>query len=203
MSPHDASKKTPVNLPDKQIPLNPPDKQTAIAHLEALREDMRGEIKDRIKQRDQYSIQLTIALASIVAISASGGGLTGAATNLHLERVLVAAPLVSIYFTTLILYSYRVHKMISAYLRTVIEPNLAQLCGTRPDQEWESHYQQHAIPGIRKSFFLSALWIVCVATSTMLFFTEGSQGDFMIPLAIISALYLTVVALITKTFWKG
>jgi hypothetical protein len=45
--------------------------QEAIKHLEALREDARDEIKRRIEQRDKYSIQLTIALAAIVAVSFS------------------------------------------------------------------------------------------------------------------------------------
>jgi hypothetical protein len=179
----------------------PSNKQAAIAHLEALRQDMRGEIKDRIKQRDTYSIQLTIALAAIAAISVSGGNSAGA--RLNLQRVLIAAPLVSIYFTTLILYSYRIHGVIAGFLRTQVEPNLAQLCGISPEQEWEIYYQRHRVPGIRKTFFIAALWIICLATPVILLFAERGQDEFILPLGIISIVYLAATGLITKAFWKG
>jgi hypothetical protein len=177
---------------------NPTDRQAAIEHLEALRLDLRGEIKTRIEQRDKYSIQLTVALAAIVALSASSGSST-----LNLQRVLIAAPLVSIYFTTLILYSYRIHRVIAGFLRTQVEPNLAQLCGTPPEQEWETYYQRHTVPGIRQTFFIAALWIICLATPVILFFVEREQGEFILPLAIISIVYLAAAGLITKAFWKG
>ncbi len=61
-------------------------------HLEAIRSDIRDEIKRRIGQRDSYSVQLTVAV----------GALAGAAfARVELERALLAAPLVSIYFTVL------------------------------------------------------------------------------------------------------
>jgi len=95
-------------------------KQRATAHLEKLRDDVRDEIKKRIEQRDKYSIQLTIALGAIVAFTFRSGS-SGS------SQALIAAPLVSIYFTVLILYSYRIHKILARYLREEIEPRLAEL----------------------------------------------------------------------------
>jgi hypothetical protein len=65
-----------------------------LSHLEALRTDVRDEIKKRIEQRDKYSIQMTIALGAIVGVAFS---------KPELQKVLTAAPLISVYFTALIL----------------------------------------------------------------------------------------------------
>jgi hypothetical protein len=102
------------------------------AHLEALREDVRDEIKRRIQQRDQYSMQLTVALGAIAVGAFSANGTT---------RLFVIAPLVSLYFTALILYSYGIHDMLANYLRRELEPEFKNLCNLPTDAEWESWYQ--------------------------------------------------------------
>lgn len=185
------------------------DREFAIEHLEALRKDMRDEIKQRIKQRDQYSIQLTVALAALISIAVTT---TTTWTNItqiseisiasFAHRVLIAAPLISIYFTTLVLYSYRVHKIIANYLREEIEPELAELCGTPVEKEWEGYYCANAVPGIRRAFFIGSLWIVTVASPLYVGFMENWQGKFILPLIILGAIYLMVTIWITRTFWK-
>ena len=124
-----------------------------IAHLELLRQDARDEIKRRIEQRDKYSIQLTIAIGAILAFSIrpNGSSLT-----------LIAIPIVSIYFTVLILYSYKIHNLLATYLRNEIETKIAKLCNIEVDCEWENYYKKHEVPGIRRWFFITALWIMCV-----------------------------------------
>jgi hypothetical protein len=166
----------------------------AIKHLEALREDARDEIKRRIEQRDKYSIQLTIALAAIVAVSFSYP---------YLGKVLIVAPLVTIYFTVLILYSYRIHTVLASYLRTKIEPELARLCGTPPELEWESFYIVHQVPGIRRTFFILMLWIVCATSLLYLWMTEGGEAEFRIVLWVATIIYALEVIWITFIFWRG
>jgi hypothetical protein len=122
-----------------------------IAHLETLRADARDEIKKRIDQRDKYSIQMTIALSVVIGAAFSEQGL---------QRALIVAPLVAIYFSVLILYSYRVHGVLAKYLRDVLEPELARLCGTKLEFEWENFYLTQYVPGIRRKFFVTALWMV-------------------------------------------
>ena len=100
-----------------------------IAHLEILRADMRDEVKRRIDSRDRYSIQMTISVAAIVGVAFS---------RPEFLRVPMAAPLVAIYYTVLILYSYRVHRVIAKYLREQIEPRLAALHDIPIEIEWES-----------------------------------------------------------------
>ena len=161
----------------------------AIAHLESLRADVREEIKKRIEQRDKYSIQLTIALAAIIGFSFARG---------DQHRILIAAPLVSIYFTMLIMYSYQVHKLLAEYLREAIEPALSDLCGTALDLEWEHYYREHATPGIRRTFFIWALWVVTLFSMAFLFIEELGNRNFIIILIIASTVYLFASVWITK-----
>jgi hypothetical protein len=163
--------------------------ERAMAHFETLRQDVRDEVKRRIEQRDKYSIQLSLALTALVAVSFSTTGL---------RAVLIAAPLVSIYFTVLILYSYRVHHVLAKYLREEIEPELARLYGTPRDKEWETYYakQKHVVPGIRQQFFLYALWGVTVLSLLYLWLMERNSLGIPVLIAV-TVIYIGVDALIT------
>lgn len=169
--------------------------EKALAHFETLRQDIRDETKRRIEQRDKYSIQLSIALGALVAVSFSW-------TNLRM--VLIAAPLVSIYFTVLILYSYRVHDVLAKYLRKEIEPELARLCGTPPEKEWETYYKTQEVVGIRRWFFLVALWVVCALSLIYLWLAEFEPAG----VTLLSGELLTVatavygLAVLVITFWQ-
>ena len=183
-------------------------KQMALQHFQQLHQDIREEIKQRIQQRDTYSIQMTLALATIVGVAATATTTQPQANGAisivgFAYRALIAAPLVAIYYTTLILYSYRIHRLLAKYLKDIIEPELAQLCGISLEMEWESWYGRHAVPGIRRSFFLGSLWILCIISPLYVAFSERWQGNFMLPLEIISILYLVATIWITKNFWNG
>ena len=172
--------------------------ERAIAHLEAIRQDIRDEVKRRIEQRDKYSVQLTVSLAAIVAVAFGAPGF---------DKVLIAAPLISIYFTVLILYSYRVHDVLALYLREHLEPELAKRCGTPADLEWERFYRSQAIPGIRRRFFLFALWAAYVLTVAYLSVREfwlANKGDTDWRIALISAaiVYILANGMITWAFWR-
>jgi len=162
------------------------------AHLETLRSDVRDEIKRRIEQRDKFSIQLTISLGAILAVAFS---------KPELSRVLVAAPLVSIYFTVLILYSYRIHAVLTGYLREKLEPELASVVGTAIEFELETYYSKHAVAGIRKTFFLAALWIVTLSSLAYLY-ASASPQSFVYVVGVLAVLYLVACGLITWAFVK-
>lgn len=157
-------------------------------HLESLRQDARLEIKSRIEQRDKYSIQLTIALAALVAVAFSRTGF---------RRVLLAAPLVSIYFTVLILYSYRVHSILAKYLRQALEPELAKELDVDLSLEWENFYANNAVPGIRRSFFVSALWTVTLLSLGVLWATEWGDVTFRSVLLVVTFVYVTASLVVT------
>ncbi|UCB43251.1 MAG: hypothetical protein JSV77_00975 [Dehalococcoidales bacterium] len=165
-----------------------------IAHLERIRQDARDEIKRRIEQRDKYSIQLSIALGAIVAVAFSSS---------DLRMVLIAAPLVSIYFTILILYSYRIHTALTDYLRKKIEPELAQRCGTPRDIELETYYHRKSkeMPGIRQGFFLVALWVASILSLVYLWLAERDIG--MPVLIVATVLYVLADLYICYFYIKG
>jgi hypothetical protein len=186
---------SPVILPDVQPEVG--DKQ-AIAHLEKLRADVRDEIKKRIKQRDTYSIELTFGLGALLAIA-----LARPDPSFDLGKVLIAAPLISIYFTVLILYSYRIHKLLAGFLRERLEPELARLCRTSPQSEWERYYAEHAVPGIRRLFFLGSLWVITATSLAFLWWAYGQSPDFTLVLIVATVVYTAVTILITLIFWRS
>jgi hypothetical protein len=119
----------------------------------------------------------------------------------ELTRVLLAAPLVAIYFTVLVSYSYRVHGVLATYLRETIEPQLASVVGSPIDLELETYYARHAVPGIRKTFFLVALWIVTVSSLAYLFLSEF-DGSFRYILVVLGAVYLFACSYVSWVFRK-
>lgn len=164
--------------------------EKSIAHFETLRQDARDEIKRRIEQRDKYSIQMTIALGALVAVSFS---------MTDLRMVLIAVPLVSIYFTVLILYSYRVHRLLAQYLRDEVEPELARGYGIDCDKEWENYYKKHNVPGIRRWFFLLTLWAVTIMSLVYLWLQENARTELGTALTVMSIVYMVLV--IATSLW--
>jgi hypothetical protein len=116
---------------------------------------------------------------------------------------LVAAPLASIYFTVLILYSYRVHRLIAKFLREVIEPRLAEGVGSDPALEWETYSEANAIPGIRKGFFMAALWVVTLASIALLYAMQWRDESFRVVLVTAAVIYVGTCALIWTHFKEG
>jgi hypothetical protein len=186
----------------------PENEERALEHFESLRQDIRGEMKFRMQQRDTYSIQMTLALGTLVGVAATSIATQIQSTNVTsivnlAYRALIAAPLISIYYTTLILFSYRIHRLLSKYLREVIEPELSRLCALPIDVEWENWYIKNAVPGIRRSFFFGSLWAITILSPLYVAFSEQWQGAFLLPLGFISALYVVAAIWVTRSFWNG
>lgn len=137
------------------------DKAIKIGHLETIRNDIRDEIKRRIEQRDRYSIQMLVALGAIMGFSFT------TANNI----IICVAPLVAIYYSVLILYSYRIHIVAAKYLREKLEPELAEVCGVSKNLEWENFYNCNQVPGIRRMFFNVIPWIVLIGSYSYLIYT--------------------------------
>lgn len=168
-----------------------------LARLEAIYQELRSEIRQRIEQRDRYSIQMTVSLAAIVAISATR---TDQMREMH--RVLLAAPLVSIYYTVLIQYSYAVHSVLSRQLREAIEPAIARLTGVSVEFEIENYYKTHRVPGIRRTFFMTSMWVMTVCTTLVIGLTEPSWSMDSILVLSASLLYWVFALGVTLLFPK-
>lgn len=167
-----------------------------IEHLESLKDDIRDEIKRRIEQRDKYSLQLVISLATILAVfSVSNIG----QTNIDFRKVIIVAPLISIYFSVLILYSYRIHYILTKYLREKIEPKLAELHKISRDYEWENFYRIYSVPGIRKIFFL--LMPLLISAFSLLYLWLIYHSELWPWLIFITLVYSSFIIYILYEFW--
>ncbi|REJ92598.1 MAG: hypothetical protein DWQ29_04530 [Planctomycetota bacterium] len=166
----------------------------AAEHLEQLRRDARTEILQRIEQRDKFSIQLTIALAAIVAFSYSEQGS---------PRMLFAAPIASLYYTVLILYSYAIHDVLAEYLRDRIEPDLAAQTGVDPSCGWETHYFGKTRPGIRWQLFLWAHWAIAIGTSILAIYDRIQKDqDPVVDIFLMTTILLASLVVATPPFWS-
>ncbi len=169
-------------------------RQARLDHVRAVKLDIRDEIKRRIEQRDKYSIQMTVVLTAVIGVAFSKPGF---------QNALLAAPLASIYFTVLILYSYRVHGVLARYLREVVDPILAKAAGAAPELEWESYYRSHAAPGIRRRFFLTALWVVTIGSPLCVLGGGATDQSPAVVVACCAAVYGVAAAVITYAFWDA
>jgi hypothetical protein len=189
------------NLMQKQVSVvSIEDKK--INHYEKLREDVRSEIKMRITQRDNFAIQLITTLGLLCTLGFANEGFS---------QVLVIAPLLSIYYTMQILYSYKLHDALAGYLRDILEPELSELCHIKLEHEWESYYSGINVPGIRRIFFLWSMWIVSSLSVIYLGITSYLQGNsdfFNVVLVagsiyVVSMIYVTYQLYIKKVTKKG
>jgi hypothetical protein len=116
------------------------------------------------------------------------------------RMALVAAPLVSIYFTVLILYSYRIHTILADYLREQIEPLAAKAAGTAAGIEFEIWYQDRATPGIRRRFFIGTLWVLTILTMAYLLAAERANHSNEMVLLCLTLVYIASAVAVSRNF---
>ncbi len=143
-----------------------------ITHLENLKSDARDEIKQRIKQRDEYSVQLIVALGVIIGL---------AFANTNFRFLVLLAPPISAYFTVLIMYSYQIHESLTKYIREIIEPTLNRLCKTNtslitsnikfePEDEIQQYFKFYNWGGLRRNFFFQVSIIILIMSDAYYIF---------------------------------
>jgi len=132
-------------------------------------------------------MQLTVALGATVVGAFSANGT---------YRLFTLAPLVAIYFTALILFSYRIHDVLAKYLREQIEPEFEKACGVPKAMEWESWYKASDLKvGIRREFFVWEMWAVTLLSMAFVWYKDWSRGQgcaIFIALGFATAIYLVL-----------
>lgn len=181
------------NLDSTSSSYNFNEKKIKINHLEKIREDIRDEIKRRIEQRDRYSIEFTIALSAIIAVSFYQ------AQN---KFILIFLPGISNYFSWLIFYSYRIHIILVQYIYTKIEPSLSELCKLELENEWQHYYKMHEEYGIRRPFFLIINWLITFIILFYLILTEDLSNEIYRLLICASFVIYPLSALIITLKYK-
>lgn len=132
-----------------------------LEYLFALHRDLRGEIRDRIAQRDRFAVQFLVAVCAVVSVSIMGFK--------YAPFFAAFIPVVAIFYFVQISYSYAVHNGISEFLRNHVEPEIARLVDvpaqTRHGMFWETRWEflrkiRGDFPvGIRQRFFEAAMFV--------------------------------------------
>ncbi len=165
------------------------DDNKRISHYEGVKQDIREEIKLRIRQRDKFAVQLVFLLTLIIVFALAEGGDSLA---------LAATPLPSVFYTWMILHSYRKQEWLARYLREVVEPELTRLCQVDPTRELETYRHAAKGPGTRKVFFLWAMWVINAGAMTYLWFQ--AESGFRPTFYAIAGVCLTAMVCATVNF---
>ncbi len=130
-------------------------------------DDLRSEIKQRITQRDSFAIQFVVTSLTIFTV----------ALNNKICHTLLLLPIISLFYSSMILSSYRIHARLAEFTREHIELQLSKALAIEKPSEffWESYCaKERAITlnnkiGIRKLFF--SLILMCMPIITFILFT--------------------------------
>lgn len=210
-------KSNPINIHNDE---NNQDKY--IEHLEKTRALVREELLQRMKQRDTYSIEMTVVIGALGAIGIA------ISSDKRLEPILllilIVTPFLALYFTKLIMYSYRVSQVLGDYMKNYIEPqfinifqeyiqiapinsvnNLENRSLWLLQSEWESYRDTRSDTmdrGVRKFFFLySMLGIFFVDIGASFLYVHYKQANdvfYKLPLLCIIITLLVAYFFILK-----
>jgi len=133
-------------------------------------EELRNELKQRIEQRDNFSVQFVVACCAVLALTVS-------IQNGYLVALL---PVITVFFATQIFESYRVHERLVEFIRDTIEKKICELVSDdMQDCLWETHCKHireltlDNSMGGRKRFFPSCTdnYAYRFVIASVLFFT--------------------------------
>jgi len=175
-----------------------------LVHYDKIRQDLRDEAKMRITQRDNLSIQCFIVLGTL---------LVGALTS-SFYYILLLMPLITIYYTTQILYSYFIYDMICYFLREKVEKKIVELIGKNDEGvllfEWENFTAHNRkvsnvkVIGIRRNFFVVIMWVISFGAQLIAAFlhyrTSGISMRSAVLFGVVFVLYFVAKIIITHRF---
>lgn len=170
-------------------------------YLISIYEDNRREIEQRIQQRDTFAIQCIVSSGAVLTISF---------LSFQYAYFLIALwPLVTIFFTIQIKYSYVIHNRIHSFLVNNLEPEISRLLNFSKDEQnnlcWEtycnyvSYYDKAKTPGIRETFFdLSSVIVpfLTLAIFLLFHFTKNEVKDIVFWLVFSGSIVFTVLILV-------
>lgn len=164
-----------------------------IDYLIALQQELRNEVKQRVTQRDGFATQFLVGCSTVITISLMDFP--------YAVFLIWLMPLVTVFFSLQILYSYVIHDNLTRFLRKHVEPELSRLLGVkqpyRQNYFWETRcsfdrmISNTRFPGIRKSFFEKIIFIAPVVSFAIFmllgYFKSDGNGGRMYNPFIISA----------------
>lgn len=164
---------------------------TRIGHYEQVREDIRHEMKLRMRQRDGFAAQMVVLLTLLLAAGIADAGY---------RQALILVPLLSVFYTLQIMFSYRKHDLLARYLREVLEPDLAKLHRIDPGREWQSFSSKADRSAHRKGLFLWTMWAICAGSMAYLWFFMDASAEFKLAYYIAAGCYFVAMLYVTIAF---
>lgn len=150
---------------------NSEDNKNKLDYLFNTHGEVRSEIQSRINQRDTFAIQFIVGSGAIITI--------GFLEFQYSPYLFFLLPIIALFYSIQILYSYTIHDRCHKFLANNIEPEIAKtLAITKGDEErlmWEEYCDVEAkkikvkTPGIRKRFFEIAVFVVPVIASCLFY----------------------------------
>ncbi len=166
-----------------------------IEYLLQTHNSVRNEIAQRIGQRDTFSIQFIVSVGAVFSL--------GFLDFQFSPFLFLLLPLVTLFYSIQILYSYVIHDRCHAFLVEEIEPRLSTLLNYTPYEKnrlmWESYCHIESkeratkTPGIRKNFFIYTSYIMPFISCTLFGFLCVYKSIFSIHVASISAIAFFVI----------
>ena len=96
-------------------------KTKKIEYLLKAHDELRGELKDRIKQRDNLAIQYIVIVGALFGVEFSG------VKYAYFTALII--PLITLYFSIQIFSSYDVHDRLTTFIRDNIEKKIGKELG--------------------------------------------------------------------------
>ena len=165
-----------------------------IKYLMETHKSVSGEIQMRIEQRDKFAIQLITSLGAILTL--------GFVNIQYSAFMFFLIPLITLFFSIQILYSYEIHNRCHRFLTEEIEPLLGELLDFKyydvNNYMWETYCkieQQEKViksPGIRKKFF-EMISLLVPSISSALFCIVAFEKEIFNPSII---LLITIISFI-------
>ena len=148
--------------------------------LKQIYSGCRGEIEMRITQRDNFAIQFIVAVGAVFTL--------GFLDFTYAPFLFFILPLVTIFYTVQILYSYTIHDRLHKFLVSEIEPEIARQLNFSDEEKnkycWESFCEMDSkqkgisTPGIRKGFFIKASFTMPTIAAVLFIGTAISKTLF-------------------------
>lgn len=155
-------------------------KEKQLEYLITTHESVRGEIQMRIGQRDSFAVQFLASGSATLAL--------GWMNFKFAPFLFFLLPLITLFFSVQILYSYTIHDRCHKFLTEEIEPaiaNILQFKSYKRDRlMWECYCKDEAKrntiknPGIRKSFFEKFSLLVPLFASGLFLLVSLERNTF-------------------------
>ena len=138
-------------------------------YLKATHLEVRNEIAMRIQQRDAYANQFIVSTGVVLGV--------GFIDFPYSSFLFFLLPILAIFYSIQIMYSYTIHDRCHRFLETEIEPKMAEVLEFSKGNEdrlfWERYCEYKSremktkTPGIRQGFFQASMFVVPLIASLL------------------------------------